>query len=128
VSMLSPACLGTGVPPGLNFIYAHLNRVIKERDLSVNFIAGPGHAGRPRKPRVRASFLRQRDGAVPPRSTVRSAKITGAPTRFATPHLAWSILGERPDAVQAIGFVLTLGGGISTSLLTAKSRRLRLSS
>src|SRR5208337_2293039 len=31
--------------PGLNFIYAHLNRVIRERDLNVIFICGPGHGG-----------------------------------------------------------------------------------
>ena len=35
----------------------------------------------------------------------------------ATLFLAWAILGERPNAGQAIGFVLTLGGGIATSLL-----------
>ena len=32
-----------GTTPGLNFIYVHLNRVIKELDLNVLFIAGPGH-------------------------------------------------------------------------------------
>ena len=35
----------------------------------------------------------------------------------ATLFLAWAILGERPNAGQAIGFVFTLGGGIATSLL-----------
>ena len=34
-----------GTTPSLNFIYTHLNRVIKERDLSVIFLAGPGHGG-----------------------------------------------------------------------------------
>ena len=34
-----------GTTPGLNFIYVHLNRVIKERDLSVLYITGPGHGG-----------------------------------------------------------------------------------
>src|SRR5438046_2129206 len=34
-----------GTTPGLNFVYAHLNRVIKTRDLSVIYIAGPGHGG-----------------------------------------------------------------------------------
>lgn len=33
-----------GTPPGLNFIYAHLNRVIKEPDLNVMNITGPGLA------------------------------------------------------------------------------------
>ena len=34
-----------GTTPGLNFIYAHLNRLIKAHDLSVLYIAGPGHGG-----------------------------------------------------------------------------------
>jgi xylulose-5-phosphate/fructose-6-phosphate phosphoketolase len=34
-----------GTSPGLNFIYAHLNRVIRSRDLDVIFITGPGHGG-----------------------------------------------------------------------------------
>jgi xylulose-5-phosphate/fructose-6-phosphate phosphoketolase len=34
-----------GTTPGLNFIYVHLNRVIKERDLSMIYIIGPGHGG-----------------------------------------------------------------------------------
>jgi len=32
-----------GTVPGLNFVYVHLNRVIRARDLSILFIAGPGH-------------------------------------------------------------------------------------
>jgi xylulose-5-phosphate/fructose-6-phosphate phosphoketolase len=41
---IKPRLLGHwGTSPGLNFIYLHLNRVIKERDLNVIFIAGPGH-------------------------------------------------------------------------------------
>ncbi len=34
-----------GTTPGLNFIYVHLNRVIKAHDLSVIYITGPGHGG-----------------------------------------------------------------------------------
>ncbi len=34
-----------GTTPGLNFIYVHLNRVIKEQDLNMIYIAGPGHGG-----------------------------------------------------------------------------------
>jgi xylulose-5-phosphate/fructose-6-phosphate phosphoketolase len=34
-----------GTTPGQNFIYAHLNRVIRERDLNIFYIAGPGHGG-----------------------------------------------------------------------------------
>jgi xylulose-5-phosphate/fructose-6-phosphate phosphoketolase len=34
-----------GTTPALNLIYAHLNRVILQRDLDVIYIAGPGHGG-----------------------------------------------------------------------------------
>ncbi len=41
-----PRLLGHwGTTPGLNFIYAHLNRVIKRDDLNVIYICGPGHGG-----------------------------------------------------------------------------------
>jgi len=43
---VKPRLLGHwGTTPGLNFIYAHLNRVIRERALSVLFVTGPGHGG-----------------------------------------------------------------------------------
>src|SRR5512138_3512730 len=43
---IKPRLLGHwGTTPGLNFIYVHLNRVIRERDLSVIFVTGPGHGG-----------------------------------------------------------------------------------
>jgi xylulose-5-phosphate/fructose-6-phosphate phosphoketolase len=43
---IKPRLLGHwGTTPGLNFIYVHLNRVIKEQDLSMIYIAGPGHGG-----------------------------------------------------------------------------------
>src|ERR1035437_4852536 len=34
-----------GTTPGQNFIYAHLNRVIKKYDLDMIYISGPGHGG-----------------------------------------------------------------------------------
>jgi xylulose-5-phosphate/fructose-6-phosphate phosphoketolase len=43
---LKPRLLGHfGTTPGLNFIYVHLNRVIKTRDLDIIYICGPGHGG-----------------------------------------------------------------------------------
>src|SRR5579864_2308112 len=43
---VKPRLLGHwGTTPGLNFIYAHLNRVICSRDLDMLFVAGPGHGG-----------------------------------------------------------------------------------
>ena len=41
-----PRLLGHwGTTPGLNFVYAHLNRVIRMRDLNILYVAGPGHGG-----------------------------------------------------------------------------------
>jgi xylulose-5-phosphate/fructose-6-phosphate phosphoketolase len=43
---IKPRLLGHwGTTPGLNFIYVHLNRVIKLRDLNVIYVTGPGHGG-----------------------------------------------------------------------------------
>ena len=43
---VKPRLLGHwGTTPGLNFIYVHLNRLIKRTDLNVIYIAGPGHGG-----------------------------------------------------------------------------------
>ncbi len=43
---IKPRLLGHwGTTPGLNFIYVHLNRIIKAHDLNMIFICGPGHGG-----------------------------------------------------------------------------------
>jgi len=43
---VKPRLLGHwGTSPGLNFIYAHLNRVIRLRDANVIYVCGPGHGG-----------------------------------------------------------------------------------
>ena len=43
---VKPRLLGHwGTTPGLNFVYAHLNRIIKVHDLNVIYICGPGHGG-----------------------------------------------------------------------------------
>ena len=43
---IKPRLLGHwGTTPGLNFIYAHMNRAIKDHDLDAIFVTGPGHGG-----------------------------------------------------------------------------------
>ena len=43
---IKPRLLGHwGTTPGLNFVYAHLNRLIKAHDLDMIFVCGPGHGG-----------------------------------------------------------------------------------
>ena len=43
---VKPRLLGHwGTTPGLNFVYVHMNRVIKARDLNAIYVTGPGHGG-----------------------------------------------------------------------------------
>ncbi|WP_405085786.1 phosphoketolase [Microbispora sp. NBC_01389] len=43
---VKPRLLGHwGTTPGLNFCFAHLNRIIRERDQEMIYVAGPGHGG-----------------------------------------------------------------------------------
>jgi xylulose-5-phosphate/fructose-6-phosphate phosphoketolase len=43
---VKPRLLGHwGTTPGLNFVYVHLNRLIRERDLDMIYVIGPGHGG-----------------------------------------------------------------------------------
>jgi len=43
---VKPRLLGHwGTTPGLNFLYAHMNRAIRERGLPAMFVTGPGHGG-----------------------------------------------------------------------------------
>ena len=46
IEHVKPRLLGHwGTTPGLNFLYAHMNRVIRERDLNALYVVGPGHGG-----------------------------------------------------------------------------------
>ena len=46
ISHIKPRLLGHwGTTPGLNFIHVHVNRLIKEHDLNMIFVCGPGHGG-----------------------------------------------------------------------------------
>src|SRR5690349_4947452 len=43
---VKPRLLGHwGTSPGQNFAYVHLNRIIKDHDLNMIYISGPGHGG-----------------------------------------------------------------------------------
>src|SRR5215212_2977042 len=46
IEHVKPRLLGHwGTTPGLNFVYAHMNRVIRDRDVDAIFVTGPGHGG-----------------------------------------------------------------------------------
>src|SRR2546425_8623079 len=43
---IKPRLLGHwGTTPGLNFVYVHINRIIKQYELNMIFVTGPGHGG-----------------------------------------------------------------------------------
>ncbi len=46
IEHVKPRLLGHwGTTPGLNFVYAHMNRVIRRRDMNAMYVTGPGHGG-----------------------------------------------------------------------------------
>ncbi len=46
IEHIKPRLLGHwGTTPGLNFIYVHVNRLIKKQDLNIIYVIGPGHGG-----------------------------------------------------------------------------------
>ncbi len=46
IKHIKPRLLGHwGTTPGLNFLYVHLNRIIKKYELNIIYVAGPGHGG-----------------------------------------------------------------------------------
>lgn len=46
IDHIKPRLLGHwGTTPGLNFIYVHLNRIIKKDNLDMIYVTGPGHGG-----------------------------------------------------------------------------------
>jgi xylulose-5-phosphate/fructose-6-phosphate phosphoketolase len=80
---VKPRLLGHwGTTPGLNLIYAHLNRVIRERDLNAILIAGPGHGG----PALAANtWLEGTAGEVDPELTRDEAGMKRLFRRFSFP-------------------------------------------
>jgi len=62
---VKPRLLGHwGTSPGLSFIYAHLNRLVRETDADVIYLAGPGHGGPAIVANVYLEGLRERDEGV----------------------------------------------------------------
>jgi drug/metabolite transporter (DMT)-like permease len=56
------------------------------------------------------------------RTTPQQFAVIGTVGPVTTLFLAWGILGERPNLAQALGFILTLGGGLAVSLIREKAR------
>ncbi|MEP6732967.1 MAG: phosphoketolase family protein [bacterium] len=111
IDHVKPRLLGHwGTTPGLNFVYAHMNRVIRERDLDAIFIAGPGHGG----PGVVAStYLEGTYSEVYPAITRDADGLAKLFTQFSYPGgIPSHVAPETPGSIHE-------GGELGYSLLHA---------
>jgi xylulose-5-phosphate/fructose-6-phosphate phosphoketolase len=108
---VKPRLLGHwGTTPGLNFVYAHMNRAIVAHDLDAIFIAGPGHGG----PGVVANvYLEGTYTEVYPRITRDAAGLQRLFKQFSFPGgIPSHVAPETPGSIHE-------GGELGYSLLHA---------
>jgi xylulose-5-phosphate/fructose-6-phosphate phosphoketolase len=108
---IKPRLLGHwGTTPGLNFIYAHMNRAIVARDLDALFVAGPGHGG----PGVVANtWLEGTYSEVYPDVSLDTAGMQRLFTQFSFPGgIPSHVAPETPGSIHE-------GGELGYSLLHA---------
>jgi xylulose-5-phosphate/fructose-6-phosphate phosphoketolase len=83
IEHVKPRLLGHwGTTPGLNFIYAHMNRAINRYDLNAIYVAGPGHGG---PGMVANTYLEGSYSELFPRVTQDFAGMTRLFTQFSWP-------------------------------------------
>ncbi len=106
---IKPRLLGHwGTSPGLNLIYVHLNRLIKEQDANVIYLAGPGHGG----PAIIAQvYLEGTYSEIYSEVTEDTAGIRQLFRRFSTPggvpsHVSVPTPGSIHEGGE-LGYVLT---------------------
>ncbi len=106
---IKPRLLGHwGTSPGLNLVYAHLNRVIREHDVNAIFLAGPGHGG----PAVLANvYLEGSYSEVYPEVAQSAEGMRRLFRQFSTPGGVPSHVGPpTPGSIHEggeLGYVLT---------------------
>jgi xylulose-5-phosphate/fructose-6-phosphate phosphoketolase len=106
---IKPRLLGHwGTSPGLSLVYAHVNRVICERELDAIFLAGPGHGG----PAILANvFLEGTYTEIYPQVTQDLAGMRALFRQFSTPGGVPSHVGpQTPGSIHEggeLGYVLT---------------------
>src|SRR5215472_6169690 len=108
---IKPRLLGHwGTSPGLSFIYVHLNRLIRNTEATLLYIAGPGHGG----PALNAhSYLEGTYSAVRPEVTEDAAGIRALFREFSTPGGVPSHCGPHlPNSIHE-------GGELGYALLHA---------
>ncbi len=106
---IKPRLLGHwGTSPGLSLVYVHLNRVIRERNLDVIYLAGPGHGG----PAILANvYLEGTYSEVYPGVTTDAAGMRALFRQFSTPggvpsHVSPPTPGSIHEGGE-LGYVLT---------------------
>ena len=99
---VKPRLLGHwGTSPGLNFLYAHLNRAIMQRDLDMIYIIGPGHGG---PSLVAAAWLEGTYSEVYPNVTRDEAGMKRLFTQFSFPGgIPSHVAPETPGSIHEGG-------------------------
>src|SRR6202158_3305476 len=97
---IKPRLLGHwGTTPGLNLVYAHANRVIKDRDLDAIYIMGPGHGG---PAAVANAYLEGTYSEVYPEITMDSAGMRKLFRQFSFPGgIPSHVAPEPPGSIHA---------------------------
>jgi xylulose-5-phosphate/fructose-6-phosphate phosphoketolase len=106
---VKPRLLGHwGTTPGLNFLYVHMNRAIRERDLSTIFITGPGHGG---PALVASTWLEGSYSEVYPEITQDEEGMRALFRRFSFPGgIPSHVAPETPGSIHEggeLGYALT---------------------
>ncbi|MBA3824745.1 MAG: phosphoketolase family protein [Ktedonobacterales bacterium] len=106
---IKPRLLGHwGTSPGLNFIYAHVNRLIQQHDVDVIYLAGPGHGG---PALVANTYLEGTYSEIYPQITQDEAGLQRLFRQFSTPggipsHVSVTTPGSIHEGGE-LGYVLT---------------------
>ncbi|MCE5324370.1 phosphoketolase family protein [bacterium] len=108
---IKPRLLGHwGTQPGLNIVYAHLDRLIQDTDANILLVVGPGHGG----PGILASlFLEHTMTDYYPEISYNAAGIDQLIRRFSWPY------GAPSHLVPQTPGVINIGGELGYSLLHA---------
>ena len=106
---VKPRLLGHwGTTPGLNFIYAHLNRIIRQQDVNAIFLAGPGHGG---PAAVASAYLDGTYSEVYPRITQDAEGLRRLFRQFSFPGgIPSHVAPETPGSIHEggeLGYVLS---------------------
>ncbi len=94
---IKPKIIGHwGTAPGQNFIYAHLNRIIKKYDFDMMYVSGPGHGG---EAMIANSYLEEVYSKIYPDITLDEAGLIKLCRRFSFPggvssHVAPDVPGS----------------------------------